>query len=461
MKKMKILFCSSEAVPFAKTGGLADVSGALPQALEKRGCQVKVALPKYRSAGQQAPKMGGDIEVFLIENDKYFDREELYGDSNGDYPDNLDRFAFFCRQIIALLKKVDFKPEIIHCNDWQTALIPAYLKTGLSKDPFYTRIKTIFTIHNLAYQGIFTKDQFPKTGLNWQFFNMHALEFHDKINLLKGGLIFSDLINTVSPTYAQEIQTEEFGCGLDGVLRERKGNLEGIINGLDYQTWSPQLDKHIFRTYGTENLQDKYINKQKLQQELNLPCGQNIPLLGIVSRLASQKGIELIISALEKMPKLNLQFVLLATGDQSFHIELERIKQKKYKNISINLLFDATLAHKIYAGCDMFLMPSYFEPCGLGQLISLKYGTIPIVRKTGGLADTIVDYNEANHTGNGFVFEEYTEDEMLKAITRAAVLYNDKKKWQELMWRAMKENFSWESSAIKYIDFYCRALNEN
>jgi len=452
---MKVLFCSSEIVPFAKTGGLADVAGALPCALESQGCQVKVALPKYRcvkKAGNSA-KMGRDIEVYLIENDRYFDRPELYGEKSGDYPDNLERFSFFCRQILHLLKKNNFCPDIIHCNDWQTALVSVYLKTKFRDEPFFNRTKTIFTIHNLAYQGLFAKEQFSQTQLDQQFFNMHQLEYYGKLNLLKGGLVFSRFITTVSPTYAKEIQTLKFGCGLDGVLRERRNELFGIINGLDYQTWNPANDDKIFRRYTAENIKDKYANKEALQRELGLPCEKEVALVGIVSRLAEQKGIDLITSALDKIAGLKLQFVLLGTGDEKYHLLLEKIREKKYKNISINLRFDAVLAHKIYAGCDMFLVPSYYEPCGLGQLISLKYGTIPIVRKTGGLADTV-------GPDNGFVFEKYTSGQMLQAINRAVKSYEDKEQWRKLTLRAMEYDFSWDASAKKYIELYNRAINK-
>ena len=469
---MRVLFCSSEAVPFAKTGGLADVSGTLPVALEKQGCQIKVALPKYRCVKTQSntAKMGKAIDVLLIENNRYFDRQSLYGENGSDYPDNLERFAFFCKQILDLLKERDFCPQIIHCNDWQTALIPVYLKTIFRDDPFFSQTKTIFTIHNLAYQGLFPKEQFPHAEVDWQLFNMRALEFYGKVNLLKGGLVFSRFITTVSPTYARQIQTLKFGCGLDGVLRERSKDLFGIINGLDYQNWNPVSDDKIFKRFATEHLEDKYVNKEKLQQELSLPCNRDVPLLGTIGRLAEQKGVELTISALGKIAKLDLQFVLLGRGEAKYHILLEKIKQKGYRNISINLRFDPILAHKIYAGCDMFLMPSNFEPCGLGQLISLKYGTIPIVRKTGGLADTIIDYQREEErgpvttsckgAGTGFVFEKYSSRQMLKTIMEALRLYKNREKWRKLMLKAMDCDFSWEASAKKYIKLYNRAVDE-
>ncbi len=461
-KKLKILFCSSEVVPFAKTGGLADVAGALPIALEAKGYEVKVALPKYKCVKQtgKTARMGKDIEVYLIENDSYFKRDELYGDQNGDYSDNLARFTFFCSQVLGLIKKENFVPDIIHCNDWQTGLIPAYLKIQLNHDPFFNKIKTVFTIHNLAYQGVFPEEEFVITGLDRKHFNMHELEFYGKLNLLKGGLIYSDLITTVSPTYAQEIQTWQFGCGLDGVLRERKKNLAGIINGLDYAAWDPAVDNEIFYKYTKDSLEAKAKNKQALQRELNLPVDKNVPILGIVTRLAQQKGLDILSDILEKIARLNLQFVLLGTGDAQYHKILEGIKQKQYKNFSINVRFDAVLARKIYAGSDMFLMPSHYEPCGLGQLISFRYGTIPIARKTGGLADTVTDYNHGQKTGNGFVFEKYASNELYRTIVRAIEAFEDKESWQALCRRVMQYNFSWDSSAEKYVQLYNRVVNE-
>ncbi|MFH1045666.1 MAG: glycogen synthase GlgA [Candidatus Omnitrophota bacterium] len=459
---MKILFCSSEVVPFAKTGGLADVAGALPLALEKEGCQVKVALPKYRSVKTSGPsaKMGKAIEVLLIDNPRYFDRAGLYGESQGDYPDNLERFGFFCQKLLYLLEEKKFRPDIIHCNDWQTALIPIYLNTLLKDNPFYARTKTVFTIHNLAYQGLFPAEKMEATGLGWELFNMHELEFYGKISLLKGALVFSRFITTVSPTYAKEIQDAEFGCGLEGVLRERGNDLFGIINGIDYSIWDPSTDSEIAEKFSPDNPEKKAANKEDLQRLVGLPAQKNVPLIGVITRLAQQKGIELIISALGKMVKSKMQFVLLGTGDEKYHALMHEIIKKKYPNIAIHLRFDATLAKKIYAGSDMFLMPSYYEPCGLGQLISLKYGTIPIVRKTGGLADTIVDYNAYNDSGNGFVFEHFTEEEMWSAIERALEVYSQKKKWQALMRRAMEADFSWGASARKYIELYKRAVHE-
>lgn len=449
-------------MPFAKTGGLADVAGALPCALEKQGVEVKVSLPKYKCIKEKTSlgKMGQNIDVYFIENAQYFNRDELYGDKSSDYPDNLDRFSFFCDQTLRRLKQDNFRPDIIHCNDWQTALIPVYLTTKFKEDHFFKSTKSIFTIHNLAYQGLFAKDEFTKTGLDWKLFNMHQLEFYGKLNLLKAGLVFARFITTVSPTYAQQIQSSKFGCGLEGILRERKHDLLGIINGLDYTIWDPGVDKRIFSQYNKDTIESKQFNKKGLQRELGLVTDRKVPLVGIVTRLAEQKGIDLIISGLDKMAQLDLQFILLGTGDRRYHIALEEIKEKGYKNISLQLRFDVVLAHKIYAGCDMFLVPSSYEPCGLGQLIALKYGTIPVVRKTGGLADTITDYNPVTEDGNGLVFEQYSSEAMLKAIERGIELYQEKTKWQSLMLKGMGYDFSWDTSAKKYIGLYQRAIKE-
>lgn len=453
---MKILFVSSEVVPFAKTGGLADVSGSLPIFLEKLGPEVKIAMPKYRAIKLKGPKgiVGKHTEVLFIDNDKYFDREQLYGDRSGDYPDNLERFAYFSRTCLEMLKKINFKPDVIHCNDWQSSLIPVYLKTIFKNDPFYAGIKTMLTIHNLAYQGVFDKSQYPQTGLGWDLFTVDGLEFYGKVNILKGGILFADIITTVSPTYAQEIQTREFGYGLEGVLKRRSADLRGILNGIDYEVWNPKTDKNIAKTYDAYTSEDKSINKEDLQRISGLKVDKNIPLIGIISRLADQKGFDLIAAILADLLKGNVQFIVLGTGDDKYHVLLEKISKMYPKKTSINLKFDAVLAEKIYAGSDMFLMPSRFEPCGLGQMICLRYGTVPVVRLTGGLSDTIREYNPKTGAGNGFVFSAYESSELNAAINRSLKLYKNKKAWAMLVKRAMGFDFSWESSARDYIKLY-------
>jgi starch synthase len=443
-------------VPFAKTGGLADVSGSLPIYLEKLGLEVKIAMPKYKTIKTQGPKaiIGKHIEVLFIDNDKYFDRDQLYGDRYGDYLDNVERFAYFSKACLEMLKKINYKPDVIHCNDWQSSLIPVYLKTIFKNDPFYSGIKTMLTIHNLAYQGVFDKSQFPKTGLGWELFTVDGLEFYDKVNILKGGILFSDIITTVSPTYAEEIQTQEFGYGLEGVLKKRSQDLRGILNGIDYEVWNPKVDKNIKKAYDAYTCEDKNINKEDLQNISGLTVDKNIPLMGIISRLADQKGFDLIATILPDLLKGTVQFVVLGTGDDKYHILLEKIHKMYPKKTAINLKFDAVLAEKIYAGSDLFLMPSRFEPCGLGQMICLRYGTIPVVRLTGGLSDTISEYNPRTGKGNGFVFSEYESSELYNAVKRGLKLYRDKKAWGQLVKSAMGYDFSWESSAQDYIGLY-------
>ena len=460
---MKIVICASEVVPFAKTGGLADVAGALPLALEGLKQEVIVILPFYKvtkaskvnlksvSPGILSAKIGQGIKVYFVQNDKYFNRDGLYGTPKGDFPDNLDRFSYFCLKSLELLKQINFKPDIIHVHDWQACLIPIYLKTKLASDPFYKKSKILLTIHNLAYQGIFPANEFAKLGLDQSVFNMEQLEFYGKINILKGGIVFSDCINTVSSTYAAEIQTKDFGCGLEGVLAKRQGCLFGILNGLDYSIWDPSVDAFIAKQYNIENLKDKYKNKEDLQKVAGLKVDSKIPLFGMVSRLAEQKGLDILSRAIDVICKLNLQLVILGLGDVRYH-ELLKNKSKKFtKKFNIYLKFDNTLAHKIYAGSDIFLMPSKYEPCGLGQMISLKYGTIPLVYKTGGLADTI-------DRTNGFIFDNYSSADLISTVKDAILLFKSKKKWQEKIKIGMESNFSWEESARQYIELYKRII---
>jgi starch synthase len=459
---MKILQAASEVVPFAKTGGLADVAGALPLALEELGQEIIVVMPAYKvirnakidikksKEGLPYAIIGKGIKVYFIENDAYFSRDGLYGDKNGDHKDNIERFSFYSRRALELLKEINFKPDIIHVHDWQACLIPVYLKNIFAQQSFYKDIKTILTIHNIGYQGVFPKDQFPKLGLDWGLFNIEGMEFYDQINILKGGMEFSDIINTVSPTYSKEIQTKEFGFGLEGVLNKRRNRVFGILNGLDYQIWDPRTDKFIAENFSAENIKGKEKSKRDLQGYSNLPVKKDVPLFGIVSRLAQQKGFDILAEGIEKICQMGLQLVILGTGDLKYHILLEEMVKKYPQTISLHLKFDDSLAHKIYAGSDIFLMPSKYEPCGLGQLISLRYGTIPLVFKTGGLADTV-------NVDNGFVFSEYSSQELVKTIKKAIKAYEDKKEWLKLAEKAMQYNFSWESSAKKYLELYEKA----
>jgi len=459
---MKILLCASEVVPFAKTGGLADVAGALPAVLEGLGEEVIIAMPRYKTIQEPRFKIqrlspdisfsviGKKIKVYFIENDAYFNRDGLYGDKSGDYKDNLDRFAYYSRRSLDLLKEINFKPDIIHLHDWQAALIPVYLKTLYQNDKFYRNIRTVLTIHNIGYQGLFPQDEFPKLGLDWSLFNMENLEFYNQVNILKGGMVFADIINTVSSTYSKEIQTEEFGFGLEGVLSKRKRDVFGVLNGLDYSIWNPESDKFIAKNYSAVNLEGKSQNKEDLQKICGLPLKKKIPLFGIVSRLAEQKGFDILAEGIERICRMDLQLVILGTGDLKYHLILGDIVKKFPRVISLHLKFDDALAHKIYAGSDIFLMPSKYEPCGLGQMISLRYGTIPLVFKTGGLADTV-------DTENGFVFDRYSQEELIKTMKKASRAFKDDNKWPKLIEKAMGCNFSWESSAKEYVRLYDKA----
>jgi len=463
---VKIAFCSSEVVPFAKTGGLADVSGALPLALENLGQEVIVVMPGYacvKNSGIEIKQLkpgfsfatvGKDIKVYFIESDKYFNRLGLYVDKEGDYKDNLLRFSFYCKKTLELLKLIDFSPDIIHCNDWQTALIPVYLKTNLKEDSFYKNTKTILTIHNLAYQGLFAAGEFSHLDLDDSLFSVDGFEFYGRVNFLKAGIIFADSITTVSQGYAKEMLTEEFGCGLEGVLQRRKNNLSGIINGLDYSIWNPKTDRYLFENYNGTSLDSKRKNKGELQKLCGLREREDIPLVGFVGRLAEQKGIDLLSEIIKEIDSLNMQVVILGVGDQRYHALLEDIAKQTPQSFSLNLVFDDTLAHRVYAGSDMFLMPSRYEPCGLGQMISFKYATIPIAYMTGGLADTVFDLNSDSKDGNGFVFSSYTKESFLDAIKRGISAYSNREMWQSLAERVLKYNFSWEESAKKYIELY-------
>ncbi len=460
MEKLKVLLASSEVVPFAKTGGLADVAGSLPLALEELGIDIRVILPKYASfkvKGDEA-KIGKGVKVYFVENDDYFKRIELYGDKFGDYKDNLDRFSFFSRELLERCKRENFAPDIIHCNDWQTALVPVYLNTLYKYDDFFAKTRTLFTIHNLAYQGLFPKEEFPRTGLDWVLFHINYFEFYDKVNLMKAGIVYADAINTVSPTYAREILTSEFGCGLEGVLGTRENVLYGILNGIDYGVWNPEEDDKIFKKYSVSDIEDKYTNKALLQKEAGLKVDKNIPIFGMISRLADQKGIDLVAKIIDNLLNMKTQFILLGTGENKYHVLFERIAKEHTKSASINLKFDAILAQKIYAGCDMFLMPSRYEPCGLSQIISFKYGTIPVVRQTGGLKDSVQEYNPGTEEGTGFTFVEAKPEDLLAAIKKALSVHKDNERWMRLVKKVMKLDYSWTTSAKDYIKLYDKII---
>jgi len=475
---MKIVFASPEAVPFAKTGGLADVSGALPKALAQMGHEVTLILPKYRvvdekrfhlnptgislnvpiyqrmeSAEVYAADWAPNFKVLLIRKDAYYDREQLYGTASGDFEDNAERFIFFSRSILEAALAFNLQPDIIHCNDWQTGLTPVYFKT-LYHSSSLARAVSIFTIHNIGYQGLFWHYDMLITNLGWELFTPQALEFYGKLNCLKGGIVFSDAVSTVSRKYMEEIQTPEMGFGLDGVLRDRQGDLYGILNGVDYGEWSPASDPYIRKKYSPSDLTGKRDCKSDLQRVFGLTVREDIPLIGVISRLVEQKGFDLIAAILEDMINLGLQFVLLGTGEEEYHLLLENFRQKYPKQIGMKFAFDNALAHKIEAGSDIFLMPSRYEPCGLNQIYSLKYGTIPVVRATGGLDDTIEDFNPISQEGNGFKFKDYLAPRLLETIKRCLHAYRNRALWEKLMIRGMAADFSWEQSANAYLKVY-------
>ena len=467
---MNVTFISSEAVPFAKTGGLADVCGTLPLALERFGIKVNIIMPRYKCVSYErhglkrlnshvaTARIGDDISVYFIENEDYYDRDGIYGSQQGDYDDNLNRFQYFCWKALEILKQLNIKTDIVHCHDWQTGLIPAYLDQVFAADPYYKNIKSILTIHNLAYQGVFPKERFSKLKLDEKLFNKEGFEFYDQVNFLKGGILFSDLITTVSQKYAQEIQTDRYGCGLDGVLKERSEALRGILNGIDYDTWNPVTDRFIVQNYSPENLTGKLENKRFIQKTCGFSARRDIPLFSYVGRLSYQKGVDLIADAMDELTKLNLQIVFLGHGEEKYHRLLEDLAQEYPEKIKCFLKFDEQLAHQLYAGSDFFLMPSRYEPCGLSQLISMRYGTAPIVFNTGGLADTVTPFNGMTLQGKGFVFLEYKAAVFAEAVRSAGKVFRHKEQMTALMSNAFNIHCSWDDAAQKYLRLYEECL---
>ena len=484
-KPLNILFVSSEVEPFAKTGGLADVSGTLPQVIKDQGHEIRIIMPRYGSISERKFKLHdvirlkdievpigkekkianvnssfianvkSKVQVYFLANKELYERAGIYisPDSKKDYVDNDVRFIFFCRGVLETLKRLGWQPDIIRCNDWQTGLIPAYIKTMYNHDPFFKNIKTVFTIHNLAYQGTFPAASFEKTGLPEAEFGKEGVEFYGKLNFMKAGLVYSDVITTVSEKYAEEIcSTEEFGCGLEGVLQKRKAHLHGIINGIDYNIWNPETDGLIVKRYDMRTLEGKQENKKELLEKFGLTYKENVPLVGIISRLVDQKGLDLIKEIADDFMKLDVQFVMLAAGEKRYQDYFESLHKKYPTKMGLYIGYNDELAHLIEAGCDMYLMPSRYEPCGLNQLYSLKYGTVPIVRATGGLDDTIQDVDSGN--GTGFKFKKYDSKELFKTIQRALKMYHDPAAWKKIMKNGMQQDFSWESSAKKYTNLY-------
>ena len=472
---MRVLFVASEASPFIKSGGLGDVAGALPKSLAQKGADVRVVIPKYKEinwevrdklrfkqwfnvrVGYREEFCGvwecfyNGVTYYALDNEKYFNRDGIYG-----FYDDAERFAFFDRAVLDMLRQIDWQPDLIHCNDWQTGMLPVLLKFEYKhNDMFYWNMKCVYSIHNIAFQGVFDPQILPGLfGFDMELYNNTALKFDEGVSFMKGGLYYSDVITTVSNSYANEIQTPEYGQRLDEVLRNRSYALRGITNGIDYDEFNPKTDKFIKRNYDINSIENKVINKTELQKELGLTVDKDIPMMAMVTRLTHQKGMDLLVNISDRLLQQNVQLVVLGTGDKHYEDHFKWLDYRYGNKVSANIRFDNALANKIYAACDMFLMPSLFEPCGLGQLIALRYGSIPIVRETGGLKDTVTAYNEYTGEGNGFSFTSYNADDLYNVIQYAMWIYKDKKKWNNLVKQAMKSDNSWNKSADVYLNMY-------
>jgi len=477
---MHIAFVASEGVPFSKTGGLADVVGALPRALAAQGHQISVYLPRYRQTKLTDPQTvvrsitvpyddeyrfcslvragsSGGVRYHFVEYPPYFDREGLYGTPVGDYPDNAERFAMFSRAVIEASKILDV-PQVFHCHDWQSALVPVMLRSLYAEDPAFRDVGTVFTIHNMGYQGLFPAEILPLLMLPWDLFTISKMEFFGQVNFLKGALAFSDYITTVSKKYSQEIQTTEYGFGLEGVLRDRAATVTGILNGVDYDEWSPESDKFTTAKYSPADLTGKAKDKQDLLATFGIKnADAKLPVIGIVSRFAAQKGFDLIAQIMDRMAREDMILVVLGTGDKEYEEMFLRLQKQFPQKIAVKVAYDNAIAHKIEAGADMFLMPSRYEPCGLNQIYSLKYGTVPIVRATGGLDDTIESWDARTGKGTGFKFYEYNGESLLLTIRAALQAFRDEASWQVLMRNGMSRDFSWGASAKEYLKVYERA----
>jgi len=477
---MKIVFCSSECTPYASTGGLADVAAALPVALKELGHEVTRIMPLY----QQISRMGAPIEAtglsmsipvgfrqlqgevyrhedqgvttYFIRRDEYFDRSNLYGTGDREYDDNSDRFIFFQKAIVEVIDQLGLNPDVVHANDWQTGLVPLYLKHGITGQGRSNRAISIFTIHNLAYQGVYNASEFPTTGLPFSCFNMSTMEFYGNMSFLKSGITAADWVTTVSHTYANEIQQAELGFGLDGVLRERADTLSGIVNGVDYHAWNPATDKHIEAHFTAEKPAGKWACKEALGKRIDMPVSKKVPLIGMIARLVDQKGMDLLARSMQEIMERDVQMVFLGSGQEIYENMLRNWQEKYPTKFRGVVGFDPAFAHQIEAGCDLYLMPSRFEPCGLNQLYSLKYGTVPIVHATGGLADTVHQVSDNGGEGTGFLFQQYTQTALVDTLDFALEFYGKPQTWKAIRRRAMKADFSWGISAAAYAALYER-----
>ena len=484
MAKLRILLCSPEIAPYAKTGGLADVAAALPEALHALDCDIRLFMPLYRCARDVAAPLtllakgvammvggrtfhgalwqgatAGGVPVYFLEKDEFFDRSQLYSTLQGDYEDNADRYIAYCQAVLPLCQSLGWYPDIIHAHDWQAALVVAYFHHFWRHQPEFATAATAFTIHNLAYQGIFPPSHFGLTQLPPHAFTVNGLEFWGNCSFLKAGLVYSDLLTTVSPRYSQEIQQSELGCGLDGVLRERRGQLVGILNGVDYRVWNPGTDPWIAAHYQAGNMEGKQLCKQALLAELGFASeAHSYPLLGMITRLVPQKGLDLMREMIDDLLAESVTLVILGTGEAETETWLREKARQHAAKMRVCLTFDDPLAHRIEAGADLFLMPSRYEPCGLNQMYSLRYGTVPVVHAVGGLDDSIVDVMLDPETGTGFKFYQYTAFDFFYTTRSALELYQDKPKWQQLQHRTMLQDFSWKQAARTYLQYYHAVL---
>lgn len=489
---LNVLFVAAEMDPLVKVGGLGDVMWGLPRKLKDNDCNIRIILPNYRAVKEHLEEYSiktvekdreikinihgltfdftisqvevNDIRLILVDNEHFFDREHVYCTPQGDYEDNYLRFGAFCLAALESARVLKFKPDIIHCHDWHTAFMPIFIKnsTNLIKNyAFFEDAKIVFSIHNIAYQGVYDMHQFNIFNFASYLYSPFGLEYHGKLNLMKGGIIYSDLITTVSPTYSKEIKTPLIGKGLEGVITdisEKRNNLVGILNGIDYDKWNPQTDKLLYHNYTEKDLTNKLKNKFDLKAQFNLSTGKDKPLIGMVCRLAEQKGIDLVIESLDRIIKLGYQVIIIGSGEQRY-IDMLNAQNKKYEGNFCGLVkYNDKIARRIYAGSDIFLMPSRFEPCGLGQIIALRYGTIPVVRKTGGLMDTIIDYHQHPGNGFGFIFDEFTIADLVNCLRKVMKIYKDSEQWMTLIKRAMKVRYTWDDTSKIYIHEYKKLM---
>lgn len=498
-RPLRVVLASSEAVPFSKTGGLADVVGALAKSLDQLGHDVTLIVPDYFQMRQNAkglPKIvetglqftismngqpvcgsinwttlpGTNVRVLLIRQPDYFDRPQLYQENGKGYVDNCERFCFFSRAVLEVCRQMVLRPDIIHCNDWQTGLIPALLNSQYSHLPGFEKTTTVMTLHNMAYQGRFWHFDMPLTGMDWKYFNHHQMEAWGDLNLLKTGIAFADQITTVSPTYAKEICHADGGYGLEGLLNFRNRDLVGILNGIDSDVWNPKIDSLLPATYSAATVEaGKSKCKALLQKRMNLPQKADVPLLGMVSRMADQKGFDLVMASTDRLLRHNVQLAFLGTGDPHYENQLRQLAARYPEQVAVEIGFDESLAHQIEGGSDAFMMPSRFEPCGLNQMYSLQYGTVPIVRKVGGLADSVINFEseaassesieKSLGTATGFLFSEYSHDAFAQTVERALKTYSEKPVWNRLVQNGMAGDWSWNQSAQQYVDVYRKSQN--